>query len=202
MKVIIARHAETSENVQQIDIGQYAEPILTEEGIKQAKKLAEFLKHEKIHYAYVSPQKRAVHTAQEVLKHHPDVKIAHHEHLKEQNLGIYEGKGKAEWKAIKKESKELFHLFKPPHGESYVELQGRVKTFFNELFDKHKDDTVFIISHGGTLGMLYLHLLEKEITEENYKAHKPENTAVTILEMYQDEPINIHIINSVIHLIK
>jgi len=58
MRVIIARHAETSENLKEIDIGYEADPLLTEEGIAQAKKLADLLKHEKIHYAYVSPQKR------------------------------------------------------------------------------------------------------------------------------------------------
>ncbi len=200
MKVIIARHAETSENVKQINIGRDVDPLLTKEGMRQAQKLADFLKHEKIHFAYVSPQRRAVHTAQEVLKHHPLAKMARVPHLKEQNLGIYEGLPKHEWREIKKQSKELFHLFKPPKGESYAELQERVKSFFHTLFDKHKDDTVLIVSHGGTLGMLYLHLFGKEITEENYRAHKPENTAVTILEVYKNKPIKVHKVNSLEHL--
>ncbi len=200
MKVIIVRHAETSENAKQIDIGHDVDPLLTKEGIKQAEKLADFLKNEKIHFAYVSPQKRAVHTAKEVLKFHPSAKMEHIPHLKEQNLGIYESVPKHVWKEIKAKSTEPFHLFKPPKGESYVELQGRVKKFFDELFDKHQNDTVLIVSHGGTLGMLYLHLFGKEITEENYKNHKPENAALTIIEIFKDKPHKVHKINSVEHL--
>lgn len=200
MKVIIVRHAETSENAKQIDIGHNVDPFLTKEGILQAQKLGEYLKSEKIHYAYVSPQKRAVHTAEQVLKHHPVAQIAHVPHLKEQNLGIYESLPKHEWKKIKKEFNGPFHLFKPPKGESYVELQQRVKDFFHTLFDKHKNDTILIVSHAGTLVMLYLHLLGKEITEENYNAHKPQNTAFTILEVTDDEPLKVHKINSIEHL--
>ncbi len=200
MKVIIVRHAQTSENAKQIDIGHDVDPLLTEEGIKQAEKLADFLKNENIHFAYVSPQRRAVHTAKEVLKFHPSAKIEHIPLLKEQNLGIYESVPKHIWKEIKAKSKEPFHLFKPPKGESYTELQERVKKFFHTLFDKHPNDTILIVSHGGTLGMLYLHLFEKEITEENYKNHKPENTAFTILEIFKDKPIKAHKINSLEHL--
>ncbi len=200
MKLIIARHAQTNENAKQIDIGHDVDPLLTLEGIEQAKKLGEFLKHEKIHFAYVSPQKRAVHTAKEVLKHHLSAKVEHTHHLKERNLGIYENLPKHEWKKIKSESKELFHLFKPPQGENYVELQARVKEFFHTLFEKHKDDTVLIVSHGEVLAMLYLHLFGKEITTENYRAHKPENTAFSILEISDNQPLKAHKINSLEHL--
>ncbi len=200
MKVIIVRHGQTNENAGKIIIGREIDVLLNKVGILQAKKLGEFLKNEKIDFAYVSPQKRAVHTAQEVLKFHTSVKIVKTPHLREQNLGIYEAVGKSEWKEIKKNTKEPFHLFKPPKGESYFELQERVKTFFNTLLDKHKNDTVLVVSHGGTLGMLYLHLFDKEITEANYNVHKPENTALTILEIYENAPIKVHKVNSLKHL--
>lgn len=201
MKVIIVRHAETAENAKIQDIGHDDGALLTKQGILQAQKLGDTLRYEKISHAYVSPQKRAVHTAQEILAHHPKVKITHEASLKEQNLGIYEKAPKHVWKEVKVKSKEPFHLFKPPQGESYSELQKRVVEFFNELIDKHENETVFIVSHRGTLGMLYLHLLDKEITEENYKVYKPENTAVTILEIYKNKPVIVHKINSLEHLI-
>ncbi len=200
MKVIIARHAQTHENANSVIQGQGINSLLNEEGIKQAQALADFLKHEKITVAYASPLDRAVHTAQEVLKHHPAVKITTSDHLKERNLGIYEGKGKGEWKKIKKNTKEPFHLFRPEKGESYAELQQRVKSFFDGLIDKHPNDTVFMVSHGGTLGMLYLYLLGKELNEENYKALKSENTAVTVVEIHKDKPVKVHKINSLEHL--
>ncbi|MDO8486403.1 MAG: histidine phosphatase family protein [Candidatus Staskawiczbacteria bacterium] len=200
MRLIITRHGQTDENLGEIIIGQEADAMLNKHGIMQAQKLANFLKDEKINFAYVSSQKRAVHTANEILKFHSSVEIIVAHQLKEQNLGIYEAKSKVEWKKIKKNHKEPFHSFKPKDGESYVELQERIKEFFNDLVKKHKNDTVLMVSHGGTLGMLYLHILNKEITEENYKAHKPENTALTILDIYQEEPIKIHHLNSTDHL--
>src|SRR5205814_954821 len=127
-----------------------------------------------------------------VLAFHPRAKKAETPHLEEQNLGIYEEMGKAEWKAIKKVSKEPFALFKPPQGESYAELQARIKKFFDDLKAKHAHDTVFLVSHGGTLGMLYLHIFGKAINEENYKAHKPDNTALTILEFDKDQPVKVY----------
>ncbi|OGZ69884.1 MAG: hypothetical protein A3D44_03225 [Candidatus Staskawiczbacteria bacterium RIFCSPHIGHO2_02_FULL_42_22] len=200
MKVIIARHAKTNENAGEIIIGQESEVLLNEEGVLQANKLADFLRKETIRVAYVSPQKRAVHTGREVLANHPKVKLIHAPHLKEQNLGIYEALGKAEWKEIKKQAKDPFHLFKPPQGESYLELQKRARVFFDYLMEFHEHDTVFMVSHGGTLGVLYLDLFGKELTEENYRAHKPENTAVTILEISKNSPIKVHKLNSLEHL--
>ena len=120
--------------------------------------------------------------------------------VSEQNLGIYEGRRKAEWKEIKKNTREPFHLFKPEKGESYAELQDRVRNFFEELLAKHQDDTVFMVSHGGTLGMLYLYILGKELNEENYKAVRSDNTALTILEVHKGKPHTVHVINSTKHL--
>jgi broad specificity phosphatase PhoE len=57
-----------------------------------------------------------------------------------------------------------------------------------------------MVSHGGTLGMLYLYLFGKQITEENYRAHKPENTALTILEIFKNKPTTVHLFNSISHL--
>ena len=210
MKVIIVRHAQTDENVKQVTQGQGIDSSLNEEGINQAKKLGQHLKRETITYAYVSPLERAVHTAREILAHHPSAQLIKAPHLKEQNLGIYEGKGKEDWKEVKKNSKEPFHLFKPEGGESYEDLQERVKIFFSGLVDMHENDTLLLVSHAGTLGMLYLHLFDKPLTEENYKSHKPKNTAFTILEIFSARggsaaggkaySIKIHKINSLEHL--
>ena len=200
MKVIIVRHAETNENAQQIEIGNESEVLLNDEGVKQAEKLANRLKGEKILYAYVSPQKRAVQTASEILKHHSSAKMIHTHQLKEQNLGIYEGVKKHIWKEIKANSKEPFHSFKPEEGESYAELQERVAEFFKELYAKHKNDTVIIISHAGTIGMLLLYLFGEPITIENYKKYRPENAAVTVLEINENQPHHVHFVNDLVHL--
>jgi len=199
MKIIIARHGQTNENAEGINSGQESEILLNEEGKNQAKKLADFLKKEKITFAYVSPQKRAVETAEEVLKHHPEAKAVSSHYLKEQYLGVLEGK-KEEWKNLKKNSKDPFHLIKPEGGESYHEVQKRAKDFFSGIVANHKNDTVLIVSHAGTIGMMLLDILRKPITKENYDLYRPENTAFTVLEFSDDNSLQIKYLNDVRHL--
>ncbi len=200
MKIIIVRHAQTDENVGEGLANRESEVLLNEEGVKQAEKLGHHLKGHHISHAYSSPQKRAVHTAEHVLKHHPEVKLSPADELSEQRLGAAIHLSKAAWKEIKKNAKEPFHLFKAEGGESYEELQARVKSFFHELVKRHPNDTVLVVSHGGTLGVLLVHLLEKELNEENYRAHQPKNTEYTIIEIDADGRKEIHALNAREHL--
>jgi broad specificity phosphatase PhoE len=200
MKLIIVRHAETDDNVGGGLADRTSEVLLNENGVAQAEKLGQHLKSHNITHAYASPQKRAVHTAEVVLKHYPSIALETVGHLKEQNLGIYESVPKEVWKEVKKNAKEPFHLFKPEKGESYADLQQRAKAFLHELVKKHTNDTVLIVSHGGTLGVLLLDILEKELTEENYKAHQPKNTEFTVVEITEDGKKVIEVLNSRVHL--
>jgi|SRR3989344_1035750 len=201
MKIIIVRHAQTDENIKGGDAKREFDVLLNEEGIKQAGKLAERLRAEKISHAYVSTQTRAVQTAKEVLKHHHQAKLEKTEHLSEQNLGDYASLPKNVIKELRVKSGHAFHMFRPEKGESYADLQDRAVKFFHNLLKKHSDDdTLLIVSHGGTLGALMLHLLEKEFTEENYKAHKPDNSAVTVLDISKDGKVDMKVFNDLGHL--
>ena len=199
MKIIIARHGQTNENKDAVNSGQESEVLLNETGKDQAKRLADFLRKENITFAYVSPQARAVETAEHILKHHPSAKVVTSHYLKEQNLGILEGK-KDEWKKLKKESKDPFHLMKPEGGESYQDLQKRAGDFLGGIVVNHKDDNVLVVSHAGTIGMILLDILKKPITKENYEIHRPENTAFTVLEFSDDNSLHVRFLNDTRHL--
>ncbi len=168
MKIIIVRHAQTDDNIGGNLAARTSDVLLNEEGVRQARKLGEHLRGEKISHAYVSPQKRAVATAEHILEHHPTAMRQHAEELKEQNMGALDGLPKAQVKEIRKNAKEPWHLFKDEQGESYAELQERAKKFFHDMAAKHPDETILVVSHGGTLGVLLLHILEKELTEEEF----------------------------------
>ncbi len=201
MKVIIVRHAQTSENLKGGDAARDSEALLTEEGVLQAKKLGQHLKDHRITHAYTSPQKRAVHTAEEILAYHVDAKIDHVDDLREQNLGKLSGLPKNTIRELHKQTGLPFADFRPEEGESYGDVQKRATGFLHQLLHKHKeDDVILIVSHGGTLGVLLLHILEKEITEENYRATKSENTAFTILQVDDGKQLKVHKINSLEHL--
>lgn len=201
MKIILVRHAQTDENIDGGLALQTSEVLLNETGKSQAEKLGQHLKGHKISHVYSGPLKRAVDTASKILDHQPEAQFIVSEHLDEQKLGEAATMPKAEWKEIKKNSTEPWHLFRAKEGESYTQMQFRVATFFHDLISKHKsDDTIVIVSHGGPLGVLLLHILEKELTQENYKAHQPKNTETTIIEISEDGQKKIHELNSNTHL--
>lgn len=199
MKLIIVRHGQTDDNVGGDLAVKSSGVLLNEEGLGQVQKLGEHLKSEKIHVAYTSPTKRAVQTAEGILKHHKGIMVAVAHELAEQNLGVLEGLSKAEIKEIKKNSKDLWHLFEPEQGESYLKLQSRVKNFLETLLERHQGQTVLVVSHGGTLGVLTVDLLDKELTEENYRAHQPKNAEITMVE-FSDGKKKIHFLNYHSHL--
>lgn len=201
MKIIITRHGQTDENISGGLAARTSEILLNEEGILQVEKLGNYLKNYEISHAYASPLKRAIDTAEKILRHHPRANLTVANHLSEQNLGVAENMPKAIWKEIKKKSTDPWHLFKPEKGESYKEMQDRTVKFFHSLLGNHSaDDTVLIVSHGGTLGVLLLNILEKDLTEENYRAHQPKNTEFTILETFKNSVMKIHTLNSREHL--
>src|ERR1051325_8568524 len=104
MRVILTRHGETFENANKITMGQGIDGVLNEEGVQQARKLADRLKEEKIDFAYTSDLKRAISTTEEILKYHPHTKMICVSELRERNLGIYEGKPNFEWKEAMQKS--------------------------------------------------------------------------------------------------
>ena len=85
MKLILIRHAESIGNVLGILQGQKIDLPLSKLGKTQAKKLANYLKKEKIEAIYSSDLKRAMHTAQIIAKSHklrviPDKRLREKDH--------------------------------------------------------------------------------------------------------------------------
>ena len=180
MKLILVRHGETIENISKICQGQKIGGTLTKEGIQQAKKLALRLKDEKIDKIYSSDLKRAKDTAKEIIKYHPKTEVEYTPALRERNWGIYEcKKGEEITKAIGRKTDES--NFTPEKGESYAEMRKRISKFINNLIKKEHNKTILLVTHGGPIMHLLLHLFQ-----QNYEKHKKymhHNCALTILEI-------------------
>ncbi len=196
MKLIIVRHGETHENVAGIMLG-HGHGKLTDLGIEQAKKVGLRLKDEKIDIAYVSDLERTCATASHILSFHPTIPVIYTKDLRERNFGIYEGMKSVVVKDLLKHIQKKWE-HKPESGESRIELQQRIVSFCEDLFKRHKGQTILIVSHGGPMTCLYLHLFEKSF--EEYAQYHPENTAVTILEISDDKKHTVHVLNCVKHL--
>jgi broad specificity phosphatase PhoE len=178
MKLILARHGETEDNINKINQG-HKPGKLTHKGIDQAKKLALRLKDEKIDKIYVSDLKRAVDTAAEVIKYHPNAEVIYTEELREQDLGIHEGKPYGTIGAAAEDAGIERQEFKPEGGESLLELRKRASDFIHKLIKENHDKTVLLITHGGPIRQYLIHLQKDPEEKTDYKHG---NCAVTILE--------------------
>ena len=85
------RHGETTYNVNGFVQGQTNNSVLTEKGHIQAYQVGQILKNHPIDVLISSPLKRAIQTAQEVLKSMPNVPFVTDERLTEVNVGEIEG---------------------------------------------------------------------------------------------------------------
>ncbi len=200
MRIFFVRHAETDENIKKISMGQSLDSALSRRGLRQAQKLAERLKDEYFDYGYTSDLKRATETASEILKFHPESQIITTPKLRERNLGIYEGQPNDKWKEIMKKSETSFRSFKPEGGESYEEVQARIRKFFHQLVKKHKTDTLLLVSHTATLTTLFLYLLAYPLEADGYNFLKPTNTSLTICDFDPDRTHKILLLNDIEHL--
>lgn len=75
----------------------------------------------------------------------------------------------------------------PPNGESYQEVERRVKSFVEELFNKHENENILIVSHATILRMvrdIFLSNMEKKpiknsqvliVTNNEFNAYKERN---------------------------
>ncbi len=199
MRLILTRHGQTCHNALGLSMGQGIDGVLNEEGMEQARCVAERLRGEHVTSIYTSNLRRATYTAKIIRQYHPRARMMSEPALRERRLGIYEGRPNTEWKVAMEASTLPFHLYQPQGGESYDEVYKRICILYERLLSEAPNETILLVSHTGTLTMLLLRVFGLSITRENYERHKPGNTAVTILEYQGQEPI-VHALNSVDHL--
>jgi len=153
MNLLLIRHGQTNWNLEQRFQGQSDIP-LNETGRKQAQALAEQLAAEPFDAVYSSDLQRATETADIIRKSgfQPDAR------LREVNFGDWEGLTYDEIKSKHPDTLAAWEsdIFKnaPPHGETLEGLAIRVQSMLDELREKHDDQTVLIVAHGGVLQTL------------------------------------------------
>lgn len=199
MRLFLVRHGETKENRDGIIQGQtYGE--LSKLGRLQAIKIALRLKEEKFDHVYVSDLRRAVDTAQEILRFHNGVPVSFHKELREQNLGLLEGKPiNSLMEEIKRQEVD-FLSFIPPDGESVREMNRRVCGFYRSILEKHKDHKILVVTHGGVIILMLLHIFGWDISR--YSELVPQNTALSVIDIHSGEGRHhVILLNSVDHLL-
>ncbi|WP_138202962.1 alpha-ribazole phosphatase [Haloimpatiens lingqiaonensis] len=164
MNIYLVRHGETGENAKgtyygSMDVG------LNARGIAQIETLANFFKKVNIDKVYISDTKRAHETAKIILRENP-MEIIKDDRLKETNFGDFEGKTFEE--ISKRYPKECqvwskdWKNFRPPNGETYVEMYKRVSDFMDEL-KKMNCDNVLIVTHSGVIKGILCYVMDGNI---------------------------------------
>lgn len=146
MRLYVLRHATTDNNVKNLINGRNDIDI-NNRGIKEAGVASLILKDFKFDQIYCSPLLRAKHTMQIVNSN--NFPVIYDERITERDAGVM----------TNKEEKELnLNIWDNPNvgivyggSESFKEVLNRVDNFLKEIQEKHKDDTVLLVTHGGVM---------------------------------------------------
>jgi len=172
MNIYLVRHGQTIENSKNIIMGQ-KDGILSKKGEKQAASLGQKLKKYPLDFIYCSNSKRAKDTLTKMKRDLSRTNVRYSDELIEINFGKYIGKNIKHFKLY--ESNKNLMTVRPSGGETLEEVRDRVKYFINLLKEKHKNENILIMTHGGIVLMIISIL--KKIPFENLLRKKQINNA-------------------------
>ncbi len=156
-RVILARHAESEDNVASTLSAAVPGRDLTERGREQATALAESLRQDAVSHIYASPLTRARQTA-EIVAAHTGAAITVLADLREFSLGVHEG---GEREHVVGSIDEAFFAWlldgdldrRIDGGESGREVLERFAAAMSDIADLNRGQCVLVVSHGGTLSL-------------------------------------------------
>jgi broad specificity phosphatase PhoE len=137
--------------------------VLTEKGIKEVEDSAKKLKKENIDLIFSSDILRTRQTSKIVSKE-VGVEVKLDKRLRDTNFGSFGDKKREEYLGYFSGNKERF-VKAVPKGESWNDVESRVKDFLNEIENKYKGKKILLVSHGDTLWLF--EGLVKEINKDD-----------------------------------
>jgi len=161
-RVVFIRHGQTLWNIEKREMGHLDSP-LSEKGEEQAARLGDRLASIKFTQLYSSDLGRAIQTAQYIQNSTGKI-IRTDTELRERNMGIFQGCTRSEMaERYPKEWNEYNSADKfdyvVPDGESQRQRYERSIRVFNRLADKHPEETIVLVSHGGILRGIFEYVL-------------------------------------------
>jgi len=173
----LVRHGQTDSNLSGIIQGQSLDAPLNEEGIKQAKRIGEFLKatDRSIDKIISSDLIRAHQTAQ-IIGEMLGVDVETDVRLREMNYGGWEGNFleqllKTPEGKIWQETPSMWQI---ENSENVLEVQRRIINAVNDHLQRF--DHPLFVSHGITISTFLLYV--KNLPLDEVKAYVPQNTEI------------------------
>ena len=198
-KVIFVRHGETLWNYSKRYQGHSDIP-LNKKGLEQAERVAQRLAGETISAVYSSDLVRAASTAQAIADRH-SLRCTMVPELREINFGLWEGLTYGEimvkWPDIlsavySRPGKDLI-----PGGESFYDVQHRTTIGLSKCIAGHDEETIVVVSHGGTMRVLLCDALGLAI--ENMWTLQQDSTAINIINYFGATKV-VSLVNDTCHL--
>lgn len=156
LTLTLVRHGQTHFNARRLLQGSSNSP-LTRTGQEGVRTTARHLAGTEFTAAYCSPAGRAVTTAVEILRHHPDLRLRVDKDLREFDFGTFERKPEHELEAVEPWADLIAGVLAESHpglprGESGAEFMGRTRDVFGRIAQAHPEGEVLVVGHGLTLG--------------------------------------------------
>jgi len=174
MNLILVRHGEIPSNIKKVYAGRRPEK-LNDKGIRQSQDVAKKLLDFRVDAIYTSPIQRAVQTA-EIIREKLNVNVVTMTAFRELEMGPWEGMSEIgiarqypkEWKIWNTRPAEL----RLSGRETLDELQERVLTGINAVYQNNTDKNIVIITHVAIIRVLLL-WHEKKSLNLYKKIHVP-----------------------------
>ncbi len=178
LHIYLFRHGQTEFNRDSKFTG-FVDSKLTKTGMEDAQIVAERLKNKKFEVAFQTHLSRSKDTLKPVLKNHPECKeIIIDDRMIERNYGNLNSKTHLE--VVKKFGTEKYDDWhrswniRPPKGESFADVEKRVKPFIKYLIDFMKKNkvNVAVSAHGNSI-RLFRKIMEKLSIKETCEMFIP-----------------------------
>ena len=163
---------------------------LTEKGKNQARLVAKRLRYTKFDRAISSDLKRAKQTAKEIIDLNSSIDdFEEWKVVRERCVGDFEGRQEIDAALItieKAVSDRNYLTWRPPNGESVVDLRDRIKLFLTKVQElamtlSAETPVILVVSHGAFMNELYYFLSEsKYFSQERLSKKSPKyhNTGI------------------------
>ncbi|OGW75189.1 MAG: hypothetical protein A2Z72_03920 [Omnitrophica bacterium RBG_13_46_9] len=196
-RLILIRHGETDYSVKRRYCGSQDIPLNTR-GVRQSHRLKKRLKRSRIDEVYSSDLKRCLETACIVFGN----TIVHkRKNLREIDFGLLAG---LKYSDLKRKYPGIYKLWsehperlKMPGGESLPGFARRVERCFSGIARKNRGKNVAIVAHGGSIRIILLKLLKKDLGK--MWEIEQSASALNVIDFAQGAP-KISKINDTAHL--
>lgn len=171
-KIYIVRHGKTDWNTKGLLQG-ITDIEINEEGIQQAKELAQMINRDEIDICICSPLKRAIKTAEILIS--SKEKIIYDNMIVERRFGNYEGKPinldliEKQWDYKLNDSSNNI--------ESLQDCLERANKFLKKIKTKYPNKTILIVSHGSFIKALHFNLIGYD-KNTDFLSFNPQNTTL------------------------